>query len=93
MAKVVSKFSLSVPSIVADLNLFEEEIGWKGEKGGNVRPVKATVLWAVVMHLPPRLRHSLQPTLGCYCSGACSGQVQLSRLLTWMGNEVRWPQG
>ena len=43
---------------VADLNLFKEEISWKGEAGGNVRPLKAMVLWVTTMHPPPRLHHS-----------------------------------
>ena len=44
--------------MVVDLNIFEEEIGWKGEVGGDIRPVKAMVLWVVAMHLLPRLHHS-----------------------------------
>ena len=58
LAEAVSRFLLGILSTVVDLNLFEEEIGWKGEVGGNVRPVKATVLWVMAMHPPPRLYYS-----------------------------------
>ena len=44
LAEVVSRLSLGVPSTAMDLNLLEEEIGWKGQVGGNVRPLKAMVL-------------------------------------------------
>ena len=44
---------LSFLSVAADLNLFEKEIGWKGEAGGNIRPMKVTVLHVTAMHLPP----------------------------------------
>ena len=44
--------------MVADLNLFKEEIGWKGEVGGDTKPVKATVLWVAAMHPPPHLHYS-----------------------------------
>ena len=44
--------------MVVDLNLFKEEIGWKGEVGGNIRLVKAMVLWVALMHLPPCLYYS-----------------------------------
>ena len=44
--------------MVSDLNLLEEEISWKGEAGGNVRPLKAMVLWFTMMHPPPHLYHS-----------------------------------
>ena len=58
MVEVVSRLLLSVPSTAVDLDLFEKEIGWKGEAGGDVRPLKATVLWVTVMYPPPRLHHS-----------------------------------
>ena len=44
--------------MAADLNIFKEEISWKGELGGNVRPLKATVLRIAAMHPPPRPYHS-----------------------------------
>ena len=44
--------------MVVDLKLFEEEIRWKGEVGGSVRPLKATVLQLVAMCPPPRLHYS-----------------------------------
>ena len=34
MAEAVSGLPLRVPSTVVDLNLFKEEISWKGEVGG-----------------------------------------------------------
>ena len=43
---------LRVLSAAADLNLFKEEISWKGEAGGNIRPLKATIIWVAVMHPP-----------------------------------------
>ena len=58
MAEVVSGLLLRVPSMAADLNLFKEEIGWKGEAGGNVRPLKAMVIWVIAMHPPPHPHHS-----------------------------------
>ena len=39
--------------MAADLNLFKEEICWKGELGGKVRPLKAMVIWVMAMHPPP----------------------------------------
>ena len=44
--------------MAADLDLFKEEISWKGEAGGNVRPLKATVVQVTVMCLPPNPHHS-----------------------------------
>ena len=41
-----------------DLNPFEKEISWKGQVGGNVRPVKATVLQVAALHQPPHLHYS-----------------------------------
>ena len=43
--------------MAADLNLFKEEIGWKGEAEGNIRPLKATVLRVAMMRLPPYPHH------------------------------------
>ena len=57
-AEVVSRLLLGVPSAVADLNLFEEKIHWKGETGGNIRLVKATVLRVAAMCPPPHFHHS-----------------------------------
>ena len=34
MAELVPGLPFGVPSTVADLNLFKEEISWKGEVGG-----------------------------------------------------------
>ena len=44
MTEVVSRLLLRVLSMVVDINLFKEEIIWKGEAGGKVRPLKAMVL-------------------------------------------------
>ena len=52
------RLSLGVLSMAADLNLLEEEIGWKGEVGGNIRPLKATVLPVMAMCPLPHLHHS-----------------------------------
>ena len=58
-AEAVSRFLLGVPSTLADLDLFDEEISWKGEVGRNVKPLKAMVLWVATMHPPPRLHYAL----------------------------------
>ena len=57
-AEVPLGFSLGVLSTVVDLNLFEVEIGWKGELGGNIRPVKATVLQIMAIYPLPCLNYS-----------------------------------
>ena len=44
--------------MVADLNLFKEEISWKGEAGGKVRLLKASVIRIAAMHPPPHPHHS-----------------------------------
>ena len=58
MAEVVSRLPLRIPNMAADLNLLKEEIGWKGEVGGKVRPLKAMVIWVTAMRLPPHPYHS-----------------------------------
>ena len=55
--EVVLRLSLGIPSIAVDFNLFEEEIGWKGVVWGDIRPVKATVLWDVAICLLPHLHY------------------------------------
>ena len=57
MAEVVPGLPLGVPSMAADLNFFKEEISWKWEVGGKVRPLKAMVIQVTVMHPPPRPHH------------------------------------
>ena len=42
---------LSIPIVAMDVNLLEEEMGWKRVAGGNVRPVKATVLQVMTMYM------------------------------------------
>ena len=74
--------------MVADLNLFKEEIGWKGEVGGKVRPLKAMVIRVAAMRPPPRPAPLPHPTTGHHNLGTCGGQAQLSRRLAWMGDEV-----
>ena len=49
---------LGIPIVVADFNLLEEEIAWKEEAGGDVRPVKATVLRVMVMCMLPHLHYT-----------------------------------
>ena len=44
--------------MVAHLNLFKEEISQKGEVGRNIRPLKATVLWVMMMRPPTQPHHS-----------------------------------
>ena len=44
IAEAVSGLPLGVLSMAVDLNLFKEEIAWKGEVGGKVRPLK--VAWS-----------------------------------------------
>ena len=44
--------------MVLDLNLFKKEISWKGEVGGNVRPLKATAIWVTAMRPLPHPHHS-----------------------------------
>ena len=58
MAEAVSRLTLRVLSMAADLNLFKEEIGWKREVGGNVRPLKAMVIWVTAMCPTPHPHHS-----------------------------------
>ena len=58
LAEVFLRFTLGVLSTGVDLNLFEEEISWKGESGGNVRPVKAIVLRVIAMRPTPHLHYS-----------------------------------
>ena len=89
MVEAVSGRPLGVPSMAADLNLFKEEIGWKGEMGGKVRLLKGTVIWVVVMCPPPPPAPLHHPTMGCHNLGACSGQAQPSGRLAQMGDEVR----
>ena len=42
--EVVSRLLLGVLSTVVDVNLLEEEIGWKGEAREDVKLMKAIVL-------------------------------------------------
>ena len=49
LAEAVLRLSHGIPSTVMEFNPLEEEISWKGEAGGDVRPVKATVLQVTVM--------------------------------------------
>ena len=44
---------LSILSVTVDVNIFKEEMGWKGIVGGYVRPVKAMVPQVAVMCTPP----------------------------------------
>ena len=88
MVEVVSGLLLGVPSMAVDLNLFKEEISWKGEAGGKVRPLKAMVIWVVVMRPPPLPSPLPHPTMGRHNLGACGGQAQPSGRLARMGNEV-----
>ena len=70
--KQFSGLPLRVPSTAADINLFKEEISWKGEVGEKVRPLKALVIQVTAMRpssLPSPLPH---PTTGCTTDlGAC----------------------
>ena len=43
--------------MVVDLNLFEVEINWEGKAWGEVKLVKAMVLWVAVMRPPPHLHY------------------------------------
>lgn len=43
--------------MIADVNPFEEEMGWKGIVGADVRPVQATVLRVAVVCLSTRLHY------------------------------------
>ena len=74
--------------MAVDLNLFKEEISWKGEAGGKVRPLKATVIWVTAMRLPPRPHHS-PIQLWAMNLGTYGGQAQPSRKLARMGDKVR----
>ena len=55
---IVPGLLLGVQSMALDVNLLEEEIGWKGEAGGDIRPVKTMVLQVVVMCSPPCLHYT-----------------------------------
>ena len=72
-----------------DLNLFKEEISWKGEVGGNVRPLKATVLWVTVMHLPPRPHHSQNQLRAATIWAPVAGRHGQVGRLARMGGKVR----
>ena len=87
------RLPLRVPSMVADLNLFKEEISWKGEVGGNIRPLKAMVIWVMVMRPATPPSPLPQPTMGHHNSGTCGGQARPSGQLARMGDKVRQPQG
>ena len=50
--KAVLRLLLGFPSTAVDVNLLGEEIAWEGEAGGDLRPVKATVLRVRVMYIP-----------------------------------------
>ena len=76
-----------------DFNIFEEKISWKGKVGRNVRLVKATVLWVTAMCLPPRLYYYPNQLWSHHSLGAYGRQAGPSRLLSWMGDEVRQLQG
>ena len=93
MMKVVSGLLLRVLSMAADLNLFKEEIGWKGEVGGER---KATEGHGHLGHsnVPATPPSPLpQPTTGHRNSGSCSRQARPSGRLAWVGIKVRWLQG
>ena len=53
-AEVVSRLSLSVLSMAADVNLFKEDIDWKDVVWGDIRPVQAMIFGVVGVCLPPR---------------------------------------
>ena len=57
MVEMVSRLPLGVLSMPVDLNPFKEEISWKREAGGKVRPLKAMVIQVMAMRLPPRPHH------------------------------------
>ena len=67
--EVVLRHSLCIPSTVANVNLFKEEIGWKGVVWGDIRPVQATVLGVIEVCLPPRF-HSPPNQLWATTAGA-----------------------
>ena len=54
----VTGLMFSIQSGVVDVNLFEEEMGWKGVAGGDVRLVKAIVFWVMVVCLPTHFLYS-----------------------------------
>ena len=103
-----NRLAFSFLSIVLNVNLFEEEIGWKGVVGGGIRPVKSILLGvAVVLPAnPPSL--TPQPTQGCHGlgifnylpawppskAGGLAHHIPKGMPHARVGNvKVRWPQG
>ena len=71
--------------MAVDINLFEEKTGWEGVVGGNVRLVKAMVLWVIVL-CPQNCLHyfpnQLQATSAQVSSPTCLPSLPL-RLAAW----------
>ena len=57
IVEVVSRLLLSIPSAAVDVNLLEEEIGWKGLTWGDIRPVQAMVPGVMAVCPPPHLHY------------------------------------
>ena len=55
--EMVSSLSISIPIVAVDVNLLEEEIGWKGVVEGDIRPLKAMVLRVMVVCPPPHFHY------------------------------------
>ena len=71
--------------MAADFNLLEEEIAWKEEAGGDVRPVKAIVLWVMVMCMPPHLHYTPNQLWAAAVQAPTVGKLgQMSCLPRWV---------
>ena len=74
--------ALGILSIALNVNLFQEEVGGKGEAWGEVTPLQASILGVVVVCPPPHLHlppHQLQATMAWVPTATWPGLLQVAQ--------------
>ena len=59
LTKLVTRFGLSILSMVADVHILEKDMGRERVAGWHLGPVKAMVVWVMSVHPPTLLHHPL----------------------------------